>query len=180
MQESDKPLYHGSDIVIVAPELDFKKKTDSDFGKGFYCSVSYDQAERWALEKWESSENEYAAVSFYKLEKIPSSFKILKFDGPTLEWIRFVKRNRKDFLFDHEYDIVIGPIADNNLKRLFKLEEEGIITEEELRSKAYKSDLKDQFLFHTERAKKLLTFLSAIEVKKINNKILRREWIQKK
>lgn len=38
--------------------------------------------------------------------------RIKEFDGFTSEWAKFILQNRKASNFKHEYDIVIGPVAD--------------------------------------------------------------------
>jgi hypothetical protein len=37
-------LYHGSNVVIKAPNLKFSRK-ELDFGAGFYTTTNYEQAE---------------------------------------------------------------------------------------------------------------------------------------
>lgn len=40
-------LYHGSNIEIQTPKL-LKIQRALDFGKGFYTTSSFEQAEKWA------------------------------------------------------------------------------------------------------------------------------------
>lgn len=37
------------------------------------------------------------------------------FDGATKEWLNFVYKNRQSEKVTHTYDIVIGPVANDNL-----------------------------------------------------------------
>ena len=77
------------------------------------------------------------------------------------EWARFVRNNRNkrfaDFAnpecsLDNKYDIVIGPIADDDMTLLFRQYENGMMTfENMLRGMIYK-ETTNQYSFHTEKA----------------------------
>ena len=81
------------------------------------------------------------------------------------EWARFVRNNRNkrfaDFAnpecnLDNKYDIVIGPIADDDMTLLFRQYENGMMTfENMLRGMIYK-ETANQYSFHTEKAVSLL------------------------
>lgn len=47
----------------------------------------------------------------------PKELKILKFEGYTEKWVRFIIQNRdnKTSVPTHNYDIVVGPIADDTV-----------------------------------------------------------------
>jgi len=62
--------------------------------------------------------------------------------------------------FDHEYDIVTGPVANDKVYTQFSLFEGGIISKETLieELKAYK--LVDQYLFHTTKSLEHLKYLT--------------------
>ena len=63
-----------------------------------------------------------------------SSLKVLCFEGPTAGWAEFIYKNRsrRKPPFHHDYDIVIGPIADDGVAYLLDRYEEGSYTIEEL------------------------------------------------
>ena len=56
----------------------------------------------------------------------------------------------------HQYDVVIGPIADDGVAYLLNLYEEGLRTLEELAKELEYKDLNNQFCFLTDRAISLL------------------------
>ena len=80
-------------------------------------------------------------------------------------WVDFVHANRTVQDYNHDYDIVTGPVANDNVYLSFNLYESGIITKRELirRLKTYK--LVDQLLFHTERSLDTLEYVGNKEVR---------------
>lgn len=83
----------------------------------------------------------------------------------TEEWARFVMNNRsrdfidvKDILCnkDNKYDIVIGPVADDNMALLFRQYENEIIDFETLLKGMIYKRTSSQYSFHTERSVALL------------------------
>lgn len=81
------------------------------------------------------------------------------------EWARFVRNNRNkkfndfsnpDCNFDNKYDIVIGPIADDDMALLFRQYENGMITFENMLSGMIYKETTNQYSFHTQKAISLL------------------------
>jgi hypothetical protein len=98
------------------------------------------------------------------LEVLPTSISQLKFDEPTEVWVDFVMKNRIQRDFNHDYDIVYGPVANDRVYAAFALYESDLLSKEGLihELKAYK--LVDQFLFHTEKSLEHLNFIEAKEI----------------
>ena len=90
--------------------------------------------------------------------------KCLIFDSPTEKWVDFVMSNRTQKGFEHEYDIVYGPVANDRVYASFALYEGGLIDKKTLISELKTYKLVDQYLFHTEEALKYIKFISAEEV----------------
>lgn len=158
-------LYHGGETIIRQPEIRKPNRT-LDFGYGFYLTSSRKQAEDWVNRKLELQAfakgfvNQYA-FSFEVAEKM---LNIKKFDGPTVEWLDFVMSNRRIREFDHDYDIVIGPVANDRVYTAFALFEGGSISKSTLIAELKTYRLIDQYLFHTDEALKFLTFQQAFEI----------------
>lgn len=68
----------------------------------------------------------------------------------------FLNRNRKKEPLAHEYDIVIGPIADDGVAYLLSRYDEGSYTLEELAAELEYKKLNNQYFFGTQRVVKLL------------------------
>ena len=58
--------------------------------------------------------------------------------------------------FDNKYDIVIGPIADDDMALLFRQYENGMITFENMLSGMIYKETTNQYSFHTQKAISLL------------------------
>lgn len=56
----------------------------------------------------------------------------------------------------HDYDIVIGPVADDTIARLLRMFTENFISEEQLVKELTFSQVTSQYFFHTEAAIKIL------------------------
>lgn len=105
-----------------------------DFGLGFYLTPDRQVAQRQAERKFEQYGVGEARVYEYTIDdNALQALKVLQFDSYTLEWARFVLMNRKNRTRTqvHDYDIVIGPIADDVIGYQIRRVEEGIITEEQ-------------------------------------------------
>lgn len=152
-------LYHGSNIAIDCIDLE-KCRPYKDFGKGFYLTDIRHQAERMAARtvKMFKGEPTLTRFEFNIDDAAPNGLKIKVFDTPNEEWARFVMANRDINVPQpcHDYDIVIGPVADDTIARLLRLFTENFITEEQLVKELTFSQVTSQYFFHTEAAIKML------------------------
>ena len=156
-------LYHGSIEFVEKPEIRISSRS-LDYGSGFYTTTSFKQAEDWVKRKLNANTS-IGYVNVYELdETLIKSLNALLFESPTEEWVDFVMNNRTNKDFNHDFDIVYGPVANDKVYAAFALYEGGIIDKQNLISelKAYK--LVDQYLFHTNRALKTIKFIEAKEV----------------
>lgn len=111
-------LYHGSNQSIEKIDIGRCRKY-KDFGTGFYLTADYNRAVAMAQRRWmrEGGTPTINAFLFYK-NNCPADIKIKEFKGYTAEWARFVMDNRdrnSSPPHSHEYDIVIGPVADSRV-----------------------------------------------------------------
>lgn len=156
-------LYHGSIEIVDNPEIRIPSRS-LDYGYGFYTTTSFKQAEDWVKRKLNAN-SPIGYVNVYELdEDLVKSLKTLLFESPTEDWLDFVMSNRTNKDFNHDFDIVYGPVANDKVYVAFALYEGGIIDKQNLISelKAYK--LVDQYLFHTDKALKAIKFIEAKEV----------------
>lgn len=156
-------LYHGSTSIIRQPQLLIPTRT-LDYGSGFYTTTSEEQARKWALNKLRDDQL-CNFVNVYEIDEAElNKVKVLRFDGPSDEWIDFVMHNRQDETFRHDNDIVYGPVANDRVYVQFSLYEQGFISKETLLTELKVYKLVDQMLFHTEKAIQLLRFIEAKEI----------------
>lgn len=102
---SKQIIYHGSYCEVTKPKIIDGKYT-KDFGTGFYCTILDEQAKKWA-EKYETP-----IINEYEYNENPN-LKIKNFIMMTEEWLDFIIDCRSGK--KHEYDIVIGAMADDQV-----------------------------------------------------------------
>jgi hypothetical protein len=112
-----KTVYHGSYIEINEVDLS-KCRVGRDFGQGFYVTCIRAQAEHWAKKKG-SMKGGGVVTEFEFDEELCDVMDLstLHFDGYTEEWLDFVIPNRanKTRRQTHYYDVVEGPVADDDI-----------------------------------------------------------------
>lgn len=156
-------LYHGSLQIVEQPKI-LEAYRPLDFGTGFYTTTSLQQAMRWVKLRMEQNNVSVGFVNQY--EYTPhKGLKTRRFQSANEAWVDFVHANRTVQNYNHDYDVVTGPVANDNVYLSFNLYESGIITKRELiqRLKTYK--LVDQLLFHTEQSLETLKYCGNKEVK---------------
>ena len=79
-------------------------------------------------------------------------------------WLRFICDNRKKQEIENTYDMIIGPVANDNTMPTINLYLEGIYTEKEALKRLLPQKLKDQVVIKTDKAIKELI---NIEVKRV-------------
>lgn len=152
-------LYHGGSHIIQTPEIRIPNRT-LDFGMGFYTTTSESQAgklvrDRILRRKWQGG---YVNSYDFDMEQAITHLSIKQFEAPNEEWVDFVLQNRNTEGFTHDYDIVAGPVANDNVYQQFALFENGAISKETLITELLPYKLIDQYLFHTEESLKYLKY----------------------
>ena len=153
-------LYHGSNIEVSNPQI-LESDRRLDFGKGFYLTSNFDQAKRWAELTVKRRETGKATVSVFDFDDTSvSDLKILHFSQAQKEWLEYVTMNRTNQVISHDdYDIVIGPVANDRTMPVISLYFAGIYDIEETIKRLMPQKLCDQYAFRTGKAIKKLKFL---------------------
>ena len=156
-------LYHGSTEIVVKPHI-VEPNRALDFGRGFYTTSDINQARRWVKLRLNNYNLSVGYINIYEY-KHQKELKLRTFRSANESWIDFVHKNRVLIDYEHGYDVVRGPVANDNVYLSFNLYESGIIDKSELikRLKTYK--LADQILFHTEISLGSLSFIGYKEIK---------------
>lgn len=148
-------LYHGTNIVFDKIDLQ-KSKPNKDFGQGFYLSPDYDQALNMANIKTEQlQEGEPTVMEFEVEARDIWSLHTLVFDDYSENWAEFILANRNNSAGTpiHNYDIVIGPIANDRVGvQIGKYEAGDITLDQFLNNLKYMKGVTFQYYFGTERA----------------------------
>ena len=149
-------LYHGSNVAVREPKL-LKIQRELDFGKGFYTTSDFDQAMKWARRTALRLHQQAAFVSVYELrEEELQKLKVLRFDAPDVEWLRVVVKNRTGQSVPAQWDLIAGPVANDQTATVIDLFLDGMYEEEEAVRRLLPQKLKDQYTFKTEKAISLL------------------------
>lgn len=157
-------LYHGSLVTVKKPSV-LKGRNTVDFGKGFYTTTSFEQAQKWADLKRKRSGVSRAVVSIYEApdDLLNGRYATLNFTGPTKDWLDFVVKNRKG-QGDGHYDLTLGPVANDQLYATIRLYEQGVVTADAAIEMLKAHVLFDQLAFHNQVAADELFFVEAVEV----------------
>jgi len=177
-------LYHGSSVKIMKPDVERSnhgvgtdgRKKYKDYGKGFYTTSSKKQADRYVKISLSRCNNEngtclrtgHISEYLFKVNDAKRDLKILVFNGVSKEWLDFIADNH-DLNFDHGYDVVIGPVADDKAhgiidgylqRRQANLHPDWRVTLKRLKPHL----LKDQILFHTKESTDYLIYIKDVIV----------------
>ena len=150
-------LYHGSNMAVENPRL-IPAKRMLDFGPAFYLTSDLEQAKKWALRTQRMRENGAPLVSVYEFDDLAlSSLKVLSFAAADLDWLYYVVANRTGHSVD-SYDLVIGPVANDQAIRTVNDFQNGYFTAEIAIQILLPQKLKDQYAFKTDAALQFLRF----------------------
>lgn len=151
-------LYHGTNFDFERIDI-AKSNPYKDFGQGFYLTDIFNQAEALANKKARIFGGT-PVIQTYEFDEAylkDISLNVLSFEKPVKEWAEFIYQNRnKRYSIKHDYDIVVGPIADDGVAYLLSRYEEGSFTLEELAKELEYKQLNNQYFFGTTRAVSLL------------------------
>lgn len=157
-------LYHGSLEIVATPEIRKPNRT-LDYGAGFYLTSSANQAEAWVRRKLKG-DIILGYVNVYEYdENMEETFETLAFEQPDEAWLDFVMANRMDSNFQHSYDIVKGPVANDRVYASFALYEARLIDKQELITELRAYKLVNQILIHTDRALASVKWIEAKEIR---------------
>ena len=180
MQEYEKILFHGSNMVVEHP-LREKCRENNDFGKCFYCTESLDLAKEWACQK-----GSVGIVSAYTLDMTGLSVINLNTEAyHTLNWLATLLQHRcpnnldaesmrdrayliKNFAVDMSAaDVIIGYRADDSYFKYASDFLNGLISLDKLSKAMYLGKLGEQVAIQSDRAFQMLEFQGVYEVEPI-------------
>lgn len=167
-------LYHGTNIDIQSIDLALCRPY-KDFGRGFYNTEILEQAQKMA-KRVAKIYGGNPIVNIYEIAddyKENSELNILDFGKiPSEKWAVFVMNNRsrtfwdfgsQDCNFDCKYDIVTGPIADDDMTMLFRQYQNNLISLQSLLNGMTFQERTSQYSFHTEKAVRLLKKVGVLQ-----------------
>ena len=157
-------LYHGSNVAVLSPRL-MPQSRALDFGQAFYLTSDIEQASKWAQTSVLRRGEGEALVSVYEIDDaIFSQLNIMKFDAPNVEWLQYVTANRTGNSLVNDYDVVIGPVANDNTMPVLNLYFKGAYSEDETLRRLLPQRLKNQYAFKTDVAITSLKYKETVKV----------------
>ncbi len=156
-------IYHGSNVIVSEPRLVTQTRY-LDFGHGFYTTTNKEQAISFAQKVYKRKNEGSKEVSIYEVDedKLFSELFVLRFDEPNEDWLNFVSENRNGSYIGEAYDIVFGPVANDDVYTTFTLYQSGALTKEQTLETLKIKKLYNQMLFASEKALAYLKFIGTL------------------
>lgn len=156
-------LYHGSNVVVPRPRL-IKQNRFLDFGFGFYTTSNKMQAAAFADKVYKRRREGGKVVSIYELNEQTAftECSLLRFDAPNEAWLDFVSENRSGNYKGKEYDLVYGPVANDDVYTTFTLYSVGALTKEQTLEALKIKKLYNQLVLTSEKALGYLKFVGTV------------------
>ena len=175
-------LYHGTTHDFT--EIDVMRgKPFKDFGQGFYFTETYERAHNIAVRNRRIEEerlrvigNEMKLYVFiytyeFEIEKM-NKLNVKRFKTADREWLKFIIANRMNRTRQHEYDIVIGPTANDDtrvsIRTVMNAANGAVLSDAALNlliEMLEPNNLPEQYYFGTGKASALLKFIGRHELK---------------
>ena len=157
-------VYHGTDTVIEHPRIINRYKT-LDFGEGFYTTENENQARDFAVKISQRRNLTLCpVVNCYEFHEDFNRFSVLKFDVPDEEWLDFVVGQRKGITPNKKYDLIIGPVANDDVFGTIILYETGQLDKENTIKNFKVKKLYNQVVFCNDAVLKFLKFIGSYNV----------------
>ena len=115
----------------------------------------------WAQQVKKKRKSKEQIINLYEFDMsgAKKELKMKQFGAPDTEWLNFITACRSGNETGHNYDIVMGPVANDNVYATIQLYETGLLSEAETIIRLKVEKIHDQILFHTERALAYISFL---------------------
>lgn len=154
---NDLVLFHGT--IYDFDNINLKKSHNRrDFGRGFYTTILEKQAKEWGYRLSLREKKDIYYVYQYIFQD-SDMLRMKRFDALNEEWLEFVKENRSQGGLQHQYDIVIGPVADDDTMETIQLYTAGILSVKEAIDRLKYHIVNNQVSFHTKKALENLRYV---------------------
>ena len=147
-------LYHVGFDEVKTPDIRFGRK-NADFGQGFYLSSDKNFSERWARTRKDRA----TYLNAYELTLDGLNVKRFSRDEA---WFSYIFKNRAGYADElKEFDVIVGPIANDTLYDTWGITTSGLISREKSMEILTAGPLYEQTVIKTERAAGQLKWLSS-------------------
>jgi hypothetical protein len=146
-------------MAVETPKIIQHNRT-LDFGSGFYTTLNLDQAINFAHNVVRRNRGEgVPTVSTYQANI--ENLHVYTFGSANEEWLDFVYEQRMAKYTGKQFDVVIGPVANDTLYRVFRMYEDGDISRSETLKRLKVVELFNQITFCTSKAISALKFVNS-------------------
>jgi hypothetical protein len=153
-------LYHGGTDIIKEPKI-ISGEQSRDFGFAFYVTDIREQALKWARRQGRTRRKQ-AVLNVYEFDK-DSAVKGLNFKEFTdysLEWLEFIVNNRANSRTEHDFDIVVGKIANDDVGETVQAVVDGLMPLDFALQRLSFMRANNQYAFCTEKSLSYIKFSS--------------------
>jgi len=159
-------LYHGSNVVVEKPLL-VPQNRALDFGRGFYTTENKVQALSFAEKVYRRRKEHEPVVSVYEFDENAafSMCSYLRFDLPDEAWLDFVSAHRNRTYQGELFELIFGPVANDDIFLTFHLYASGELSKEETISRLKVKTLYNQLVFSSEQALSHLQFIGVLDTR---------------
>ena len=156
-------LYHGSNVIVKEPKL-IPQNRFLDFGFGFYTTTNKAQAIGFADKVYKRRKEGKRIVNIYEIneETAFSECTLLRFDTANEAWLDFVSANRAGTYSGSIYDLIFGPVANDDVYTTFNLYAAGVLTKEQTLEALKIKKLYNQLVFASEKALGFLNYIGTV------------------
>jgi hypothetical protein len=152
-------VYHGSDVRVDVIDLT-KSKPSRDFGRGFYVTNIYQQAEEMAnrIADWHQTQPVVSEFDFEEYAFEDNDLRTLRFNTYTEEWLDFIILNRRNLSNTpaHDFDIAEGPVADDAISVRIKDYLQGKVSKEIFLEEVKHKTITHQICFCTDKSLQMI------------------------
>lgn len=156
-------LYHGSNVIVAQPKL-IQQNRFLDFGFGFYTTTNRKQAIAFADKVYKRRREGNRVVNIYEIDeqRAFSECSLLRFETPDEAWLDFVSENRSGNYDGEAYDLIYGPVANDDVYTTFTLYAAGALTKEQTLEALRIKKLYNQLVLTSEKALGYLKFQGTV------------------
>ena len=151
-------LYHASNVEVKMPML-VEANRLLDFGPGFYTTDNLEQAMRFAGSVVKKRGGKPILNVYEFDESTLCGLLVKKFTEPNVEWLDFVAANRSGTYVGERYDLLVGPVANDNVYTTIGLYFRGFMSKEATIAELRVHKLYNQTVFCTPKSFAGLKFI---------------------
>lgn len=162
-------VYHGSSVEVQNPKIIYSKAF-LDFGKGFYVTSFKTQAEKWAMRK-AIRQGKHSFVNVYELQDNLQEYKVLSFENENEKWLDFVCECRTGSDTNHDYHIIVGNVANDDVFKTIDMYIRGMWTREKALEELRYYKMNDQICITNQNVlNSVLKFQKSYQVVSLNDR----------